>query len=282
MSETQAPPQDLLEIASALLPAVDLSGALLARGQFHDVVLVPDVAAVRVARRQSAAAELPRRMELLRRLGAAHLPFLVPEPLTSVTQFGDRAAVAVTWIAGRPLPKGAGSPAALAQLLAGLRNVDPGSLGEVLGPAHAYAGGERWYDLMINEAIPRLPTRLQDEARQRVEDAAALPEVEAHLVHGDLGGHNLHWDQEGRLIGVLDWDLAQPFDQAVDVACLGQQGWDNVRLAVDNETFKRAQIWYRTFGVEQIVAAITNGEPDDILTWYVNRASRWLDTPDPF
>ncbi|SDH40677.1 hypothetical protein SAMN05216553_12122 [Lentzea fradiae] len=38
-----------------------------------------------------AAASMPRRVEVLRQLASAGLPFRVPEPLTPVTSFGDRA-----------------------------------------------------------------------------------------------------------------------------------------------------------------------------------------------
>ncbi len=87
--EPQEVPADLLEVAATLLPGADLRHATLARGQFHDVVLLPGEAALRVARRPAAAALLSRRTALLGRLQEIGLPFEVPRPLGSVTTLGD-------------------------------------------------------------------------------------------------------------------------------------------------------------------------------------------------
>src|SRR5262245_51431325 len=106
-------PEPLLRMARRVLPGVDLGQARLAGGQFHDVVLVPGVAAVRVARRPAAAAELPRRTALLRRLAENDLPFHIPEPLGEVVVVDGRAAVAVSWLDGSPGRAGVGDPAQL-------------------------------------------------------------------------------------------------------------------------------------------------------------------------
>lgn len=278
--EVELASPDLLEIAAVLMPNVDCAGARVARGQFHDVVLLPGVAALRVARRPAAAAQLPRRLALLDRLGQLNLPFAVPEPLTDAVRVGERVAAAVSWLPGKPLPPGEGHPARLGALLASLANVSLDDVADLLDRPHAYAGGDDWYDLLMKEAIPLLPERLQGTAKRNVDAAAALPPMPACLVHGDLGGANLHWDENGNLLGVLDWDLAQPFDQAVDVACLAQQGWDNVRAAVDQSTYERARVWWRTFGIEQIVAALVNGEPDDVVNRFVESTVRWVDASE--
>ncbi len=147
----------------------------------------------------------------------------------------------------------------------------------MLDQPHAYAGRDRWYELMLHEAIPRLPVRLRDEARRRTDEAAALEPVEACLVHGDLAGENVHWDDRGRVVGVIDWDLAAPFDQAVDVACLAFFGWESVRAAVDSTTYARARTWSRTFGIEQVVAAVLNDDPHASLDAFVDSTVRWLE-----
>ena len=100
------------------------------------------------------------------------------------------------------------------------------------------------------------------------------------LVHGDLGGENVHWDESGNLVGVLDWDRAQPFDHAVDVACLAWHGWRNVQAAVDAATYQRARVWSRTFAIEGIVAALTNGEPEHMVARFVASAARALETDE--
>jgi aminoglycoside phosphotransferase (APT) family kinase protein len=153
--------------------------------------------------------------------------------------------------------------------------VDLGRLAGLLGVPHCYAGGDRWEELLRDQVIPRLPARWWTEAARRVDAALALPPVPASLVHGDLAGHNVHWSDDGRqCIGVLDWDLAQPYDPAVDVACLAWHGWDTVRAAVDADTYARARVWFRTFGLEQVSAALLLGDAPER---YVDRAVAWLE-----
>lgn len=269
-------PQRLLDITTTLLGDDVVGNARLARGQFHDVVLIENVAAVRIARRPEAAAQLVRRTAVVTALSGLGLPFAVPAALTDVTAIDGSLAVATAWIPGAAQPKGVGDPRRLAALLEALRGVPLARLAPLLDEPHAYAGRGGWFELMHTDVIPRLDASLRDEARRRVETAADLPDVEPSLVHADLGGHNLHWSQDGMLLGVLDWDLAQAFDPAIDAACLAWHGWDNVRDAVDAETYQRARTWYLTFGIEQVGAAISNGEPDDVVARYVESANRWV------
>lgn len=269
---------DLLAVAAAVLPAADLDGAGLAGGAFHQVVLLPGTAVVRIARSPTAAAALPRRVELLRRLAAADLPFAVPVPLSDVVTVDGRTAVALTWLDGEPAAKETGGdPRQLAALLQALRDVDLRPLADVLGPPHEYAGGDRWGELMLEEVVPRLPQQWHGEARRRLRAAIDLPPVRPALVHGDLAGGNMHWDRSGRLLGVLDWDLAQPFDPAVDAACLAWHGWERVRDAVDRDTLHRAGTWYLTFGLEHIAVDLLDGAPEATLASSVARATAWLE-----
>lgn len=270
-------PSGLWDVASALVPDAAFDSAKLTTGQFHHVVLLPGIAAVRISRNVAAAAALARRTELLRHIARCGLPFAVPEPLTPVTQFGDRAAVALSWIDGAKHPKGEGDPRALRKLLTAIREVPliP-ELRAVLGEPHEYAGGPRWADLMAEEVIPRLPENVRSDARRRVKEALDLERVPAALVHGDLSGENVHWSANGELIGVLDWDVAQPFDHAIDAACLAWHGWETVRAAVDAETYRRAGVWYLTFGIEQVAAAVLAGESSESLDRRSEQAAAWL------
>ncbi len=271
-----AVPTDLLEIASAALPGVDLDSARLARGQFHDVVVVPSVAAVRIARRAAAAVELPRRIALLRALGRVPLPVEIPQPLGEVVEFAGRTAAALSWLPGRPAASVA--PGHIGALLAALRAAPLDGLAPLLGRPHALAGGARWPEIALREAVPLLPAGPRAEALRRIEAEAALRPVPPVLVHGDLGGENLHWSADGSLLGVLDWDLAQPFDQAVDVACLATSyGWDTIAAVVDEDTLARARVRAQLFPVQQLVSALLNDEPPDILDQYVLGVSRALD-----
>jgi aminoglycoside phosphotransferase (APT) family kinase protein len=125
--------------------------------------------------------------------------------------------------------------------------------------------------------VPRLPRSWRPEASRRIHAALDLPAVAASLVHGDLAGANVHWGEDGRLLGVLDWDLAQPFDPAVDAACLAWHGWDKVAAAVDRHVLHRAWTWYLTFGLEQVAFALLNGEPEDVVARRCSAAAGWLD-----
>lgn len=269
--------EKLLVLVEELLPGVPLDGAVGAKGQFHDVVLLPGRAAIRIARGLAAEQELERRTELSRRLAGLGLPFAVPEPLTPVKVLHGRTAVAMSWIEGELRAKAACEPAVAAGLLRALAEVDCAPLRDVLGEPHEYAGRADWARVLEEQAVPALPRRWRAEARRRVEAAQDLPEVEPSLVHGDLCGYNLHWGPAGRIVGVLDWDLAAPFDPAVDAACLGNHGWDAVRAAVPAEVYRRALIWYRTFGIEQVSSAILNGEPGEVIKRYVARATEFLE-----
>ncbi|MFF0740460.1 aminoglycoside phosphotransferase family protein [Streptomyces sp. NPDC004111] len=276
-------PADLLEIADALLPGTSLDAARLAEhGNVHRTVLVPGVAAVRVSRRPHAARAMPRRTELLRVVAAAGLPFAVPEPLTEVTRFGEQTAVAVSWIDGTGLPPGQGDPAAIGQLLRTLREFP---LGEELrallvAPREDNRPDERtepgWATVLTEEVLPRLPAEWRTEGRRRLDAALALDPVPEALVHGDLGAQNVHWNEDGELVGVLDWDLAQAFDPAVDAALMAWHGWDTVRRAVDTETYRRARVWDRLFGVEHLVAVL-DGKSLANADSYVEHVVGWLE-----
>src|SRR5690242_17889874 len=126
-------PDDLLAIADALLPGAAWERARLGRGGSHDVVLLPGVAAVRVATHPTAATELPRRAALLHRLAKAGLPFAVPEPLSEVVTLGGHTAVALSWIDGAPTPRGQGDPEGVRALLGALANVHLADLDDLLG-----------------------------------------------------------------------------------------------------------------------------------------------------
>lgn len=267
---------ELLDLAESALPGVDKSKMVLTAGEFHDVLVLPGQAVIKVAR-GSAALHLPRRARLLDRLSHLDLPFDVPAPLSDVVTSGSRAAVALTWVGGEASAPPKVSPDRLRALLEALRAVPLDSVAEFLDEPHAYAGRSAWPDLMLNEVVPRLPRDLQNEAARRVHAALDLPPANSRLVHGDLGGDNLRWTPDGAVGGVIDWDLAQPFDPAVDAACLASwYGWDNLSLTVDVETYTRARTWFATFGLEQVAAALDNGEPDSIIADRVRWTAQWI------
>ncbi|GGN25345.1 hypothetical protein GCM10011609_79610 [Lentzea pudingi] len=266
---------DLVEIASALLPGTRLDDAFVAPdGNVHRVLLIPGVAAVRVSTRPLAAASMPRRVEVLRRLAAAGLPFQVPEPLTPVTAFGGQTAVAVSWVDGAALPEGVGDPGQIAEVLEAVRSVPlTDAMLEVLDDR---AQGPSWSKIIADEILPRLPARWQAEGRRRLDAALALEPVPDALVHGDLSGSNVHWSSDGKLLGVLDWDMAMPGDPAIDAAQMAWHGWENVRRAVSAGTYRRARTWDDLFGVGHVVATM-NGRPMTSPDGFVSAIVPWLE-----
>ena len=98
------------ELATTVLPDLDVSASYVVRGELHDLVLIPGEAAVKIARGK-AAEHLERRAGLLRVLASMDLPFAVPEPLSPVTRLGDCAVVALSWIPGDAPPAGTGDAA---------------------------------------------------------------------------------------------------------------------------------------------------------------------------
>ncbi|ACQ79488.1 aminoglycoside phosphotransferase [Beutenbergia cavernae DSM 12333] len=285
MHGTRRPTTQELDLTRALLPA--LPGAALAtaqvatHGTFHDVVLVPGHAVVRIARRTEDAAALPRRVELLRRLAGANLPFAVPRPLSPVVPyreigpFADLAAVALSWVPGAPSRPQDGGPRLVGELLRAVGGVDLAAVGDVLDVPHAFLGRERWAEVLTSEVVPLLDPPWRAEAARRVESALVLPDVPATLVHGDLAGSNIHVEN-GRVVGVIDWDLAQAFDPAVDAACLGWFGWETLAAAVPPETMRRARVWFGTFGLEQVGVALRRRADDAELATQLARAQDWL------
>jgi len=211
-------------------------------------------------------------------LGGPRPAVVVPTPLSEVMTVEGRAAVVLSWVDGRPCPKrDGGDPKELASLLGSLREVDCGRLADVLGVPHEYAGGDRWAEVMVQEVVPRLPSAWRSEWQRRIRAALELRWEQSSLVHGDLAGSNIRWDDRGRLVGVLDWDLAQRFDPALDAACLFWHGWDKVRSAVEAHMFRRACVWALTFGLEQIAFAILNNATEQKVAEEVVAMTAWLE-----
>jgi aminoglycoside phosphotransferase (APT) family kinase protein len=261
-------------VARAALPDVDWHSADVVAGEFHDIVSAEGVAVVKIAR-GGAVEHLGRRAGLLTELGRLGLPFAVPVPLGPVVSDGDVSAVALSWVPGGA-PPDRPAPGVLSDLLEALRSVDTAHLADWLDEPHAYAGRGRWAHLMLDVVPDLLPDELREEATRRVQRALALPPVDPALVHGDLAGSNLLWRSDGTVSGVLDWDLAQAFDPAVDVACLSWFGWDTVEAVADDDQLQRARVWADTFALEQVAAALDNGEPTPVVQQVTDRAAQHL------
>ncbi|WP_187279741.1 aminoglycoside phosphotransferase family protein [Quadrisphaera setariae] len=276
--------------ARRLLPdtaASHVSAAEVVRGEFHDVVLLPGRAVVKVAR-GLAAQHLERRAALLDALADAGLPLAVPRPLSEVVRTGEAsAAVALSWVPGEPAPVGAGGEQRveqLQQLLTAMAAVDVSAgtpVGRCLDVPHAYAGRGRWAELMAR-VVAMLPDDVRDDAAACLRAAVDLPPVPPRLVHGDLAGHNLRWHADGTLAGVIDWDLASAWDPAVDLGCLVWFGWDAVDAACAGlgggwpTAAERARVWFATFPLEGPAALLDDGAPAALVAERLERVATAL------
>ena len=265
------------EIVDAVLPGTLVDGRhTVELGEFHEVLMLPGIGVVRVALSAQAAELMPRRLRLLGRLAALGLPFQVPVPLSDAVRVDGVTAAAQTWVPGAPRERGSGGAGELRRQVAALDAVDTSTLTDELAVPHAYAGGDRWAELLLGEVLPRLPADVRDESFRRVEAAMALPAAPNGLVHGDLAGANLLWHPDGRLSGIIDWDLATAFDPAFDAACLAWFGWETVAAIVDARTLQRARTWFATFGLEQVTAALLGGRSEPDVESASIRAAQWV------
>jgi Phosphotransferase enzyme family len=192
-------------------------------GQFHRVLVLPGVGAVRMARSREASERLPDRMAVLQSLATtAALPFAVPVPLTEVVGFGDGlAAVVQEYLPGGAHPPHTGDPAVLRELCGVLAGIDPTPLEPHLGPPFAFRGPWTTEKVAAVQAVPRLLTAKHgagiwsDGSPGQTGPAVSVgrwagtvatlastymswteqPVVEPSLVHGDLAGHNMRWQR---------------------------------------------------------------------------------------
>ncbi|MFI0420793.1 phosphotransferase [Spongiactinospora sp. 9N601] len=57
-------------------------------------------------------------------------------------------------------------------------------------------------------------------------------------------GSNVHFGEDGKLAGVLDWDRALLSDPAADGALVATwHGWAVLRAVADAETYRRSWVW---------------------------------------
>ena len=148
--------------------------------------------------------------------------------------------------------------------------------GALLAAVDGRALGPAWPTVIAEEILPRLPDRWRSEGRRRLDAALSLEPVPDALVHGDLGGSNVHWTADGKLLGILDWDLAMPGDPAIDAALMAWHGWDTLRRAVPAATYRRARTWDALFGVGHLVATM-NGRPMTNPEGFVAAIVPWLE-----
>ena len=132
--------------------------------------------------------------------------------------------------------------------------------------------------MLLDQVLPRLLPRNRARALSAIDDLVALERAAPRLVHGDLMGSNMLW-QDGRLVGVIDWDHACLGDPAYDVASLGLWfGWSSIRGATDEETYCRARLHARIFPLQAVAYALHHELDTAQVRQAVEKADAWYET----
>jgi hypothetical protein len=266
------------------------TGARLQHGQFHDVVLLGEIA-YRFPRDEETRRALPGRVALLDVLAAAGaagggrrgqgLPAgVIPGPLAGpdMSQPVGRCHVALRRLPGRHLTgdeeRSPGLLTELAQVLDAL-----GELGRqpAIAAAVPPADPRRWERFADEVSRVLFPLMSPAGRRRAASELAAVTTVNPGgdaLVHGDLGGTNLLWTGTAsgfRLTGILDWDEAQIGSQADDLASLATMiGWplaerlDRQRHGGHSPTLAAARVIETTFALQQALPAALSGDAESL------------------
>ncbi|MEU6761794.1 viomycin phosphotransferase [Streptomyces sp. NPDC046853] len=275
------PPDDAVSgrrtLLKRLLPGEDVDELPVIQGQFHQVVIGSD-RVVRFARTEAAAARLSSRAAVLRVLADLDLGFRTPEPLLTgggAPGTDEPPYLVLGRIPGAPLPgdvlkrpEVAESVAAqYATLLAALADAGTGADVRAALP-HAHEDEWRRFAADVRADLFGL---MSDAGRRRAERELAaldaLPHLTGAVVHGDLGGENVLWqDADGwpRLSGVVDWDEVALGDPAEDLAAIGasygRELMERVlapggRTPADDGIAARAAALQGTFALQQALSA---------------------------
>lgn len=270
-------PQAFAELVAGALRAAGEAtrpgtGSVIEHGSANIVVLAGRTA-VRVGRDTQASAQLERAQRLIDALPV--LPFAVPRSVADPVRAGGLTAIAQRRLPGEPHPSGSGDPEQLGILLESLSAVPLESVDAHLAPPRAFMGGDVWRRLMYEEAIPLLDAGVRPRA-ERIADALSALEAQARpvLTHGDLAGANVLWS-DGRVAGVVDWDLASAGDPAEDVAALATwHGWEALRGVVDSDVERRARVIAATYPLQLVCFGLAHGRPATEIARAVERANR--------
>ncbi|PQZ93007.1 hypothetical protein CQ018_11160 [Arthrobacter sp. MYb227] len=240
-----------IDLAESMYPGPSWKTARVNEGgQFHVVLVAPGEAVLRMSRTPEAADQLQRRVDLIAAL-EPQLTFQLPTALTTVLRQEGFAAVVQRFIPGSAHPPLTGDPHRLRALVTELAQVDVHALSGFLAQPFAYGGV--WSDERIDSLLQMLPIDLIPPAKTVLARIASFDSITPSLVHGDLTGHNLHW-QDSNLVGVLDWDLAAAWDPALNSAYLGLWHGEEMieQIAATPQEAWRARIWLGTMSLESI------------------------------
>ncbi|MET0977918.1 MAG: aminoglycoside phosphotransferase family protein [Paeniglutamicibacter terrestris] len=239
------------ELAASLLPGPDWKSARVEEGgQFHLVLIAPGEAVLRISRTPEAATDMQRRVDLVQALENS-FTFELPTALSEVFHGNDFSAVVQRYIPGRAHSPHSGEASTLRGIIEELASVNLAKITGLL--AEPFAFGGPWNEEKTQATLRLLPSGLANEAHLILQAVATFADVTPSLVHGDLAGHNLHWD-DGALIGILDWDLAAAWDPALNTAYLSMWHGSALieQLAPTPDEAWRARVWLGAMGLESL------------------------------
>ncbi|WP_069165410.1 phosphotransferase family protein [Nocardia altamirensis] len=276
------------ELLGRLLPGATSAELTVHEGQFHFVVL-GSARVVRLARTEAAAARLPACAGVLRALADIALGVAVPEPLAVAGPDEQVPYLVLTRIPGAPLDYAVTQQRTIAEavarqchaLLVRLSVAGRNDALRELLPSTTACRWREFADGVRAELYPLMDTAGRERAERELSALDSLPHLTRTIVHGDLGGANLLWDNiTGRpeLRGVVDWDDAALGDPAEDYAALGAGYGTPVLRALlelahpaDGDLAARIAVIQGTFALQQALAAHRDGDAAELadgLTGY--------------
>ncbi len=302
-----------------VLPGARLSELRVCAGQFHYLVIGAD-SVVCLARTAAAAARLPLRAAALRavaglELGAVqgfrgHRPSAPSDdvsrgespcalPTTSVNSrriavprvvdlSDDPAYLVMTRVGGEPLAASLLGDARVVEAVARqchvlLSALSAAGADQQLRAALPSAPADRWIRFAADvraELYPLMSAGGRARAGRELAALDTLPHRTEAIVHGDLGGENLLWDNDTRspiLCGVVDWDGVCLGDPAEDFAAVAASYGEEVLETILQTTEHADELAPRiaairgTFALQQALDAHRDGDVDELadgLTGY--------------
>ncbi|HXB48559.1 MAG TPA: phosphotransferase [Streptosporangiaceae bacterium] len=279
-----------LAVVGAACGEGDKADANLRRGQFHDVVLLGEVA-YRFPRDEESRRLLPARMALLRALRTFEMPVAIPGLLSdaAVAQPLGQCHAALQRVSGEPIEPDqlaetsaqSGVITDLAVLLDRLLELGTDPAIQEAVPRADPSEWQRFADDVSKVLFPLMSRDGRARAEAELNRVVVVDPTGEALVHGDLGGSNLLWTGSGsetRLTGILDWDGAHLGNQADDLASIAVTvGWplakelDAKRRGGQSHVLADAKAIAATFALQQALPAALSGDKlnlDDGLTGY--------------
>lgn len=251
--------------------------SVIPTGSSHLVVDVDHRISVRIAKNPAARENLARHSEVLRRL--PKYDFHIPRPLTETKTVKGHTAVGLTWVEGIHRTGSVVPTDALSNLLEQLWATDTTHFASLLDQPGEHWGGRRRRRVILEEVVPLLLPRNRDLAREAIRDLAELEPISPRLVHSDLTGHNMLWNADGVLTGVIDWDHACLGDPAQDVASLAMCfGWETIEPVIDPQIMHRARLYSRIVPMQSVAYTLVQDMDTAQVHQAVNRADEWIDT----